>query len=139
MNHPPDPDDVAELLKADRELTPEEQSRMRRVAEAGWKGLQSLLNGRSKTTYSVASERDFTECVFEHMSPEQRDAMMSSDLYSCPVCERQLKNRNTPVASSILLERARLRQLWLDVEQAPPEQMNEALDRFRRALGLAAW
>lgn len=139
MTHQPDqPDDVAELLQADRELTPEEQSRLRRVGQAGWKGLQVFLSGRSRASYAVADEDDFTACVFQHMNLQDRNEMLAADVFFCPVCARLLKDRKNPVASSILLERRRVRELWLDVEQSPPELMDAALDRFRRALGLPA-
>jgi hypothetical protein len=135
--NPPDPDDVGELLRTERTLTPEEQSTLARISTAGWKGIQAVLNGRSKAAYSVAAEEDFARCVFGHMLASERDTMIGADLYTCPVCERLLKDRKTPVASSILLERARVRELWLDVEKATtPDEIAEAAERFRRALGL---
>jgi hypothetical protein len=137
MTHLPDrPDSVAELLEADRELTPDEQSRVRRIGEAGWMFLKVLLSSKAKASYSVADEDDFTDCAFNHMNSADREEMVASEVFFCPVCSRLLKDRKSPVASSILLERRRVRELWLDVEQSPPELMDAALDRFRRALGL---
>lgn len=131
-----DPDDVSELLRTERELTAEEQERLRRVSHAGWRGIQSVLEGRSKTAYAEAAEEEFAKCVFGHMVPSERDTMIGADIYFCPVCNRLLKDRKTPVASSVLLERARVRELWLAVEKAGPDDVEKAVEAFRRALGL---
>lgn len=136
--NPPDPDDVSDLLRTERELTPDEQARLAAISTAGWRGIQTLLNGRARASYSVAAEADFAKCVFGHMVPSERDTMIGAEIYFCPVCDRLLKDRKSPVASSVLLERARVRELWLEVEKAAPDDMEAAVDKFRRALGLDA-
>ncbi len=135
MTHPHDRDD-AELLSATRDLTPEEQSRLRRLSETGWKTVQTLLTLRSRASYSAADPEDFIECVQHHLTDSDRSDLRDADLYACPTCNRLLKDRRTPVASSVLLERTRLRKLWENVEQAPADAMPQALDQFRRGLGL---
>jgi hypothetical protein len=133
--HEPD-DDLAELIEADRELTPAEQGRLKSLAGAGWAYVNRFFSGRSRETYAMAAPVDFAECVFDHMDIGQRAELITADVYSCPGCGRLLKDRKNPVASSILLERRRLRELWLDVEAAPDDKRDKALERFRRALGL---
>jgi hypothetical protein len=127
-----------ELLHADRELTHEERQRLRTMAAAGWSTIQSLMRGRAREVYSLAKPEDFGECVFQHMNIDQRAALVFADVYQCPVCGRLLKDRKTPVASSLLLERMRLRELWLAVESAEDDEQarGEAMRRFRSALGL---
>lgn len=140
-SQPPQPSESSdtgnELLHADRELTHEERQRLRTMAAAGWSTIQSLMRGRAREVYALASPQDFGECVFQHMNIDQRASLVFADIYQCPVCGRLLKDRRTPVASSLLLERMRLRDLWLQVEMAEDEDFRvEAMRRFRSALGL---
>lgn len=136
MSTPADAHEDLSLLNADRELTASERKRLESLSKNGWLQVMALLAQRSKATYSVAGSQTFTRCVQMHLDDQDRDEMMDSDLYNCPVCETLLKDRGSPVASSILMERGRLRELWLDVEQAPHAEFDMRLDRFRSALGL---
>ena len=130
------PDSDEDLLEVDRELSPEEQGRLARIGRISWHQLLQMLVSRARTTYSVSEPEQFTICVREHLSHDQRADMVNADVYTCPQCSNLLKDRQTPVASGILLERMRLRELWLDVEQAPTSDFDVRFDRFRRALGL---
>ncbi len=125
-----------ELLDADRELTEHERRRLRTLAATGWAHITGALRNRAHQTYSLAEAADFAECIFNHMSVDDRASMILADVYNCPGCSRLLKDRRTPVASGILVERERMRQLWLQVEQAPEGERQAAIDRFRSALGL---
>lgn len=129
--------DVVELLEADRELTEHERGQLQRLGQRGWVGLQALLHGRARAVYAVAAPEDFAFCTQSHMSESDRQEMIGAEVYQCPGCGRLLKDRKTGIATSILLERGRLRELWLDVEGAHDEEYPSAMARFRRALGLA--
>jgi hypothetical protein len=130
-------EDVAALIDADRELTPSEQSRLRAFAAAGWSFITDRLQHRARDAYALSEPGDFAECVFDHMDVNDRAAMIAAEVYQCPDCARLLKDRRSTASSSILLERGRLRDLWLAAEQAPAgEAREEALTRFRSALGL---
>ncbi len=128
--------DLHELVNADRELTDDERSRLRAASQAGWEDIGKFLASRARAAYTADSD-DFAECVFQHMDEDQRVIMVAADLYNCPECGRLLKDRKNPVASSILLERGRLREAWLRVEQArDSETAEQALVQFKKALGL---
>jgi hypothetical protein len=138
MTHPPpeDADEVGRLLNTSKPLSSEEQRTLRTLAAAGWAQLNQVFSRKAKAAYAMAAPGDFGECVYVHMNVEQRAALVQADLYTCPVCNRLLKDRNTPVAASILLERGRLLELWLQVERANVEDREAALQSFRFGLGL---
>lgn len=127
---------VLELLNQPRELSASERSSLARLSDLSWSAARALLQARAGATYAVATPADFAACVGEHLSREDASRMRDADRYECPTCHRILKDRTHPIASVILDERERLRELWLDVEQSPVERLDEALDRFRNALGL---
>ena len=110
--------------------------RLELLSKHGWNQVMQLLAQRSKSAYNAAASEVFTRCVQQHMNDDDRSTMMAADVYVCPECETLLKDRKSPVASGILLERKRLAQLWLDVETASIRDFDAAFDRFRRALGL---
>jgi hypothetical protein len=124
-----------ELLLAERELTTDELTELRHLNERYWTYIQNDLNLRAHQTYAVAAPTDFRRCIVEHMSMSERIEMLDADVYTCPECHRLLKDRNTPVASAILLERRRIRELWQAAETAPAGTGQEAIARFRRAIG----
>lgn len=137
----PDPSETDEQLKelidTDRELTPEEQTRLRTLAAAGWAHINRFFAGKAVLAYTMATPADFADCVFGHMDVDARSLLINADVYTCPTCGRLLKDRRTPVASGILLERARLRRLWQDVENASDRSRDEAMARFTYALGIS--
>jgi hypothetical protein len=130
------PQDDTDLLDVERELNAAEQQRLRQLGERSWLDIQASLSSRAKAVYAAAAPEDFAECVGEHMEGEDRTALALAEVYQCPRCARLLKDRKTPVASALLQERLRIQQLWMDVEKAQPKEMDEAVERFRRALGL---
>lgn len=136
MSQPSEVPCDGDLLSVDRELTEHERRRLEMLGRRGWIQVMQLLALRAKASYNVAHSKVFTRCVQQHMDDCDRDAMIAAEVYTCPTCGTILKDRKSPVASSILLERGRLRAMWLDVEQAKAEDFDEKLNRFRRALGL---
>jgi hypothetical protein len=130
-------ENVEELLDTDRELTPPEQNRLRTLAATGWSYITERLQHRARDAYSSTEPGEFAECVFEHMGVTDRANMITADVFECPKCGRLLKDRHNTASSSILLERRRLRDLWVDVEVAEDGPAREhALADFRSALGL---
>lgn len=130
------PHNLRELLETDRELTGEERAQLMSVGQQEWAAVHSTLITKAKAVYSVADHDSFNACVFQHMDANDRTAMVVAEVYECPGCGRLLKDRRSPVASSILLERKRLRTLWMNVEDADEAAMPTALRTFRRALGV---
>ncbi len=130
-------DDVAELLTTDRELTRQEMDRLRRVGKKHWSDLAQMVQDRARNAYSVADPEDFERCVTQHMSASDWGDMVVSGIFMCPVCARLLKDRQSPVATAVLLERTRVRKLWEEVERSSPEQLDARMAVFRRALGLS--
>lgn len=136
MKKHPD-DDVDELLNTPRELTQTEMDRLREATTKTWQDVAVTLAERAHATYSVAATDDFIQCVSEHMDHADRAEMVVAGVYTCPQCSRLLKDRQSPVAAAVLVERHRLRQLWLDVESASEEERPRLMARFRRGLGLS--
>jgi hypothetical protein len=132
----PTPDD-SELLHAERELTITEMTRLRQLGEKTWLAMGRIIKHQAGLTYAMAEPADFSSCVQEHLTAIQRSAMVAANVFTCPECGLLLKDRGVPVATSILLERRRLAEMWMLVEQATDdEQRAEAARRFRTALGL---
>lgn len=130
--------DVGEVLNSDRELTPEEQEALHDVANEAWMDLRAELNSRARNVYAVSSPHEFAECVGQHMNDADRVEMTKAEAYHCPSCGRHLKDRRTPIASSILGERRRLRDLYMLIDRTPEGPDRErATRRFIAALGLA--
>lgn len=129
--------DVADLLSADRELSEQEMQRLHQVGREQWATLKAMLRSRARDAYAVSAPEDFEHCVTEHMSAPDWAEMVVSGVFACPVCERPLKDRRTPVATAVLLERRRMRQLWQEVEASEPDQLDARMFVFRRALGLS--
>ncbi len=134
--NPTEADDQAPL-EADRELTLQEQEKLKALGKRGWKQVLELLAQKAKETYGIAPPTVFTQCYAEHMSEDDHEDMVKAEVYTCPQCATLLKDRKSRVASGILLERKRIADLWLDVEQAKFEDFDARFDRFRRALGLS--
>ncbi len=132
----PEASDIARLLETDRELTPAEMEQLRSASNSGWTGIAKILGERAQVAYSVVSRDDLADCLYAHMDGEDDQEMITADAYHCPVCGRLLKDRRNAAASGILLERQRIQQLWKQVEATKPEEFSEAVERFRRALGL---
>lgn len=138
MSQPSKKIDVAEILQTDRDLTPEELEALQNVADSAWRDLRSQLHDRARNVYAVASPGAFAECVQQHMGDEDRVDMVKADAYHCPECGRHLKDRRTPVAASVLVERRRLRDLYLLIDRTPEGPARErATRRFIAALGNA--
>lgn len=126
-----------ELLDADRDLTREEMNRLRVAGEEAWADVTEILVQGSRLTYRVASEEELRQCIQNHLDSTERIVMANAEAYHCWVCGRLLKDRNSPVASSILVERSRLAALFTDAETQPPGPERRRLwQRFRAALGL---
>lgn len=129
--------DVAALLLSEDDLSDDELEILAKHADTAWRDIRSQLRVRAAWTYGVADPADFAACVRHHMDPQQRIDMMAADAYWCPECGRHLKDRRTPVATSVMLERRRLRDLYRRVDEASDERgRTEALRRFIAALGL---
>lgn len=129
--------DLTDLLETDRELSAEELDVLQQVADGAWMTLRSELHDRAANVYGVAAPDEFTECVTQHMDLEARRAMAEAEVYSCPDCGRHLKDRRTPVASSVLGERRRLRDLYLCMDRASEGPDREKATRqFIAALGI---
>lgn len=137
MSQPHHGDSVADLLTADRELSDQEMERLRLASKQEWATLSQMLRHKASATYAVADVADFEFCVTEHMDSADWAEMVVAGVFQCPTCSRLLKDRGTPVASAILLERRRVRDLWEAVEAAAPDSRENAMTRFRRGLGLA--
>lgn len=141
MSHPPQPSDgeLEELLNTDRDLTGAERRTLRALAAAGWEQLSSLLTQRSREAYDAADPQAFGKCVTAHLDIVQIRELICADAYHCPQCGQLLKDRRTPVASTILLERRRMAGLWKAVEEAGnDEQRRMAMHRFRTGMGLSS-
>lgn len=141
MKTPPDlpdlpdlPDDVAALLNAERELSTEEREKLRNLGDATWWRFYQTVTRRARSVYSTATPAQFAVCVSEHMSQQNRDALIGSETYTCPSCHQLLKDRRAPVATAILVERQRLQELWHDIENADDAERPSAIERFRQAL-----
>ncbi len=130
------PDNIAELIHADRDLTPAEEETLRRYTEDSWASISRALALRARAVYSVAKIEDFRRCVREHMDLDDWSEMAHAELYHCPSCGLLLKDRGTPVAAAALLERQRIRRLWQAVQDADegPDK-TEAQRRFIAGLG----
>lgn len=129
---------IEELLTARRELTEFERERLQRYSAAAWETVSATIAARAHDTYMVASAQDFRECIGEHMTLVEQFDMVGADVFHCVVCGRLLKDRRTPLASSILLERRRLAAMLTEVEQAPRGSRERARLWlvFRAGLGL---
>ena len=113
---------------------------MARLFEASsktWQDVAVTLAERSHATYAVAATDDFIRCVSEHMDHADRAEMVIAGVYECPQCARLLKDRQSPVATAVLLERQRLRELWIGVETATEAERERRMAYFRRGLGLS--
>ncbi len=130
------PEDLNVLLNTERELSAEEQARLHAIGDESWEQFYRVLTWRARAVYSMATAAEFGQCVLHHMTAQERAALVSAEMYTCPQCHRLLKDRRTPVASAALLERTRVQELWLEVEAAPEDDKREAIARFRRALDL---
>lgn len=129
---------LAQLLRSDRELSQEEQEALRDLADQAWSDLRAELNSRAHNAYAIADPGDFATCVREHMDHDQRVEMTKADAFHCPGCGRHLKDRRTPLASSVLVERRRLRDLYLRIDRSPDGPTREQATRqFIAALGMA--
>lgn len=127
---------IAELLEADRELSPDEMQELAGISAIGWDQVVRRAEQLSARVYAVATPDEFFQCCKEHMNGADRSDMVRADLYTCR-CGRVLKDRRTPVSAAVLGERERIRNLWLQVEEAEgTEDFSAAVDLFRRAIGL---
>ncbi len=127
---------VSELLEVDRDLTEEEENRLAAFAEKTWGEIQGSVASRARAAYSVAPEETFRSCVRDHMDLLAWNEMIGADVYTCPVCATLLKDRRTVVASAVLIERARIREMWKEYEAAEPGPVREGLrQRLSAALG----
>lgn len=129
-------DETSDLAAVERELTQVEQERLMALAEEAWRDIVASFADQARAAYSVAPREAFALCVGTHMNRRARQSMLRAEVYHCPVCGRLLKDRHTTAASSILLERRRLRELWREVQRLPsgPER-DSALRKFVVALG----
>lgn len=131
--------DLADLLNTDRELSDTERSRLLQLSATIWGDVTTLAAHQARAAYQVANAEQFTECVRHHMDGPQTLVLLNAEVYHCPRCGQLLKDRRTPVASSILLERSRLAALLTEAEDAPPGPERKRLwHRFRAALGLSS-
>jgi hypothetical protein len=129
--------DLEELLNVDRELSAEELDQVSRLGERTFAQVYRRLTGRARAVYAQASMEEFGECVSHHLDAAQRRALVHAEVFTCPYCHRLLKDRRTPVATAVELERGRVKDLWQQVETASPSTREAAFTRFRQALGLA--
>jgi hypothetical protein len=136
MNDRPDASEIQQLLDKP-DLNEADKIRLTEYAEAEWGDILAALRSRSRNAYAVAEPNDFATCITQHMSTVEQIEMTRADVYHCPKCGRHIKDRRTPVASSVLVERRRLRQLYLAIEEAAAgEARDEATRRFIAALGV---
>lgn len=137
LNDPDSDPDDSELLHTERELTVNEITRLRQLGERTWLAMGRIIKHQAGLTYAMTEPAQFNSCVRGHLTAIQRAAMAVANVFTCPECGRLLKDRGETVTTSILLERRRLAEMWMQIEQAADdEQRAEAARRFRTALGL---
>lgn len=134
---PDDNEVVAELLDLERELTVEEMLVLRRHTDQVWASLTARIDAKVSASYGVSSPETFRQCLDEHLDQVQIIVMLLAEVYNCPLCGRLLKDRQSSVASAILLERRRVAGMLRDVETAPiGEERSRLWHRLRAGLGL---
>ncbi len=93
---PPDiPRDVLDLLIADRELTSDEQARLRAYGQLAMH--DTVEAARAQAAVAFYNPRvgvdQFARCVFDHLPEDQLMVLVRSDIYTCPRCGVLLKDR----------------------------------------------
>lgn len=134
---PDDNDVVAEILGLERDLTVEEMLILRVHTDHVWAELTRRIDARISASYGVSAPEAFRDCLDAHLDQVQIIVMLLADVYNCPICGRLLKDRQSPVASAILMERQRVAGMLRDVETAPiGEERSRLWNRLRAGLGL---
>jgi hypothetical protein len=120
------------------ELTPAQIQQTEALANQEFGGLLRGIRRRSHATYAVCAPHILHNCLSNHLDVVQTQDMIEAEVFHCPVCGNLLKDRRTKIATAIMLERQRLKELWQGVEDhiGDPD-FHLHLDRFRAALGLA--
>lgn len=118
------------------------RSQIREAEEASngiFAGVMRAVRQRSHATYDVAEPAVLRNCLASHLDAAARQDMITAEVYTCPTCGSLLKDRRTRVAAAIMLERRRIRDLWLQVEDHTGQpDFHEYLGRFRVAIDLGA-
>lgn len=120
-----------------QELTDEQIRAAEARTNAGFSSVLRQLRRRSHATYAVCDPYVLHACLSEHLNPDQIQDLIEAEVFNCPTCGMLLKDRHTKVATAIMLERHRLKQLWLRVEERADEpDFHLHLNHFRAALGI---
>ncbi len=134
------PDDnvvVTEILGLERDLTVEEMLILRQHTDQVWSALTRQIDEKVSASYGVSTPEAFKHCIDTHLDQVQIIVMLLAEVYNCPFCGRLLKDRHSPVASAILMERQRVAGMLRDVETAPiGEERSRLWHRLRAGLGL---
>lgn len=83
------------LLRAERDLSIDEQHELAELAAQGWTEIADMLAERAHAAYAVAPPAQFLLCVAAHLRGDDRDDLRSADTYECPTCQTLLKCRPT--------------------------------------------
>lgn len=63
----------------------------------GQNAFTELLNeaqSRARRAYNTGNRAQSATCIGEHLTSEEREDLIKADVFSCPECGHQLKDRN---------------------------------------------